>query len=77
MHDGRLYAVLFEGGLLKMGRARSVDAAIAHGYRPHDQRAFGSVFGTLSRRNLIRCAVYCERSKGHGTAGGRVWEATR
>jgi hypothetical protein len=54
-----------------------VDAAIQHGYRPHDQRAFGAVFGTLSRKGLIRCAGYCEREKGHGTAGGRLWESVR
>lgn len=49
------------------------DVAIAHGARPHDARAFGSVFQRLSRRGLIRTVGYCLRSKGHGTAGGRVW----
>lgn len=51
------------------------NAAKEHGYRPHDDRAFGSIFGTLSRKGLIRCVGYCERMKGHGTAGGRVWAA--
>jgi hypothetical protein len=61
----------------QMSGEQLVDAAQQHGHRPHDARAFGAVFGSLSRRNLIRCVGYCEREKGHGTAGGRVWEAVR
>ncbi len=53
------------------------DLATEHGYRPHDARAFGPVFASLVRKGLIRCAGYCTRSKGHGTAGGRLWVATR
>lgn len=52
------------------------NAAKEHGYHPHDDRAFGSVFGSLSRKGLIRCVGFCEREKGHGTAGGRVWAAS-
>lgn len=51
-----------------------VDIAIAHGAHAHDQRAFGAVFAGLSRRGLIRTVGFCMREKGHGTAGGRVWE---
>jgi hypothetical protein len=51
------------------------DSAKAHGYRPHDDRAFGGVFMRLARRKQIRCVGTCERRKGHGTSGGRVWEA--
>ncbi len=51
------------------------DAAMLHGFRPHDMRAFGPVFAGLSRKKLIRCAGYCERRRGHGTAGGRIWAA--
>lgn len=47
--------------------------AIAKGARPHDSRAFGAIFASLSRRGLIRTVGYCMREKGHGTAGGRVW----
>jgi hypothetical protein len=43
---------------------------------PHDDRAFGSVFGRLSKAGLIRCVGYGNRQKGHGTSGARVWEAT-
>lgn len=53
------------------------DACKAHGFRPHDDRAFGAVFGVLVRRNEIRCVGSCERTKGHGTAGGRVWTVVR
>lgn len=54
-----------------------VNAAKAHGFRPHDDRAFGTVFATLARRGLIRHMGYCERVKGHGTAGGRLWDLVR
>ena len=50
-----------------------VDAALAHGHQPHDGRAFGPVFAGLVRQRVIECAGYCERRKGHGTAGGRLW----
>lgn len=50
------------------------DAAKAVGYVPHDDRAYGPVYASLRRRNLIRCVGFCERLKGHSTAGGRVWE---
>lgn len=49
------------------------DVAMAHGARPHDARAFGAVFGRLSRRGVIRTVGFCMRAKGHGTAGGRIW----
>ncbi len=49
------------------------DVARAHGAQPHDDRAFGAVFAVMSRRKLIRTVGFCMRSKGHGTAGGRVW----
>jgi hypothetical protein len=44
-----------------------------HGYRPHDQRAFGPVYAGLARRGAIKCLGFCERQKGHGTSGGRIW----
>lgn len=43
------------------------------GLRAHDERAWGAVFGSLSRRGLIRTVGYCDRARGHGTAGGRIW----
>lgn len=49
------------------------DVAMAHGARPHDARAFGGVFQSMSRRGLIRTVGFCMRTKGHGTAGGRIW----
>lgn len=47
--------------------------ARAHGAVPHDDRAFGPVFGGLSRAKLIRTVGFCMRARGHGTAGGRIW----
>jgi hypothetical protein len=52
-----------------------VNQAVAAGHRPHDHRAFGAVFQRLVRRGLIACAGFTTRSKGHGTAGGRIWKA--
>lgn len=49
------------------------DAAIAQGFRPHDSRAFGPVYAGLVRRQRIKCVGTCERRRGHGTAGGRIW----
>jgi hypothetical protein len=54
-----------------------VDEAMAHGYRPHEQRAFGPVFAGLSRKGLIRTVGYCLRTKGHSGSGGRIWAVTR
>lgn len=51
------------------------DVARAHGAIPHDDRAFGAVFKSLAskKRRLIVCVGYCLRTKGNGTAGGRLW----
>lgn len=49
------------------------DVARGHGAVPHDDRAFGSVFQSLARRGRIRTVGFCARTKGHGTAGGRIW----
>jgi hypothetical protein len=54
-----------------------VQAAEEHGYRPQDGRAFGAVLGALARRQEIRCVrADLPRRHGHGTSGGRLWEAT-
>ena len=49
------------------------DAAKLAGIRPREDRAFGPVYGTLARQGRIKCAGFCIRRKGRGTAGGRVW----
>lgn len=54
-----------------------VDRCLRAGIHTHDGRAFGAVFAGLSGRGKIRCVGYTERRKGHGTAGGRLWEAVR
>jgi hypothetical protein len=50
-----------------------VDLACARMERPHDARAFGAVFGALSRERRIVKHGHTRRRKGHGTAGGLVW----
>lgn len=49
------------------------DACKAAGIVPKDDRAFGVVYATLRRHQIIEFAGYCDRRKGHGTAGGRIW----
>lgn len=53
------------------------NAAKECGFRPHDDRAFGSVFQRLSKKGQIRTVGYCLRTKGRGTAGGRIWGLVR
>ena len=54
-----------------------VDLCKLAGIVATDDRAYGVVFGSLSRANAIRCVGYCDRKKGHGTAGGRIWALVR
>ncbi len=59
------------------GRASSediTDACKSAGIVPAEDRAFGPVYAGLNRRKEIVCTGFCERRKGHGTAGGRMWE---
>lgn len=62
--------------LRRCGEASSeeiTDAAKASGIRPPDDRAFGPVYLSLSRRGLIVKAGFCTRKKGHLTSGGNLW----
>jgi hypothetical protein len=45
------------------------------GIRPHDDRAFGSIFAKALRGGVIRVVGYVPRVKGHGTSGGRLYAA--
>lgn len=45
------------------------------GFVPHDDRAFGSLFASLKRKGLIAVVGSCNRRRGHGTSGGRIWSA--
>jgi hypothetical protein len=47
----------------------------AFGIRPHDDRAFGSIYAKAIRNGVIRVVGYVPRVKGHGTAGGRLYAA--
>ena len=44
------------------------------GLRPSSLKHWGPVFAKLHRRRVIHCVGYVPRMRGHGTAGGRVWE---
>ena len=50
-----------------------VNGAKLAGIRPHDDRAFGAVFRKAVREGLIVPVGFAPRTKGHGTAGGRVY----
>lgn len=39
-----------------------------------DGRALGGVIGGMSKRGQIRVVGGCHRRRGHGTAGGLIWE---
>lgn len=54
-----------------------VDGMKTAGFIPHDDRAFGPVFQSLSREKHIQKYGYAERAKGHGTAGGVIWRIVR
>jgi len=49
------------------------DAAKLAGIIPDDDRAFGSVYMSLSRSGVIAKTGFCMRRKGNCTAGGNVW----
>lgn len=49
------------------------DACKLSGITPHDDRAFGAVYKSLSAARKIERAGYCLRRKGHATAGGIIW----
>ena len=53
------------------------DACKASGIAPKDDRAFGSVYMLLSQQGLIEPVGFCDRRKGHGTSGGRVWRLVK
>ena len=45
------------------------------GHVPPDDRAYGNVYRLLAREGRIKRHGYCQRRKGHGTAGGVIWLA--
>lgn len=56
---------------------RIVLAAKKAGHVPHDDRAFGPVFGSLKKRGRILDVGHCFRARGHGASGGRIWAVVR
>jgi hypothetical protein len=49
------------------------DAAKAFGIVPHNDKAFGPVYASLSRSGQIAKCGYAKRKKGHGTHGAILW----
>ncbi len=50
------------------------NACVASGIKPHDERAFGGIFMSLSKQRKIFKVGTCQRVKGHGTSGGNIWD---
>lgn len=50
------------------------DACVAAGIKPHDDRAFGPIYMSLSKKGIIKKVGMVQRRKGNATAGGWVWE---
>lgn len=50
------------------------DHVQACGVPMKDGRALGSIYRSMRDRGLIRIAGVCFRRRGHGTAGGHIWE---
>ena len=71
-------ATLFVLGYLADHGPTSGEVIVAEAikrYRPHDGRAYGAIFGTLSRRGIIVKAGYVNRVlNGHGAPGAVVWQ---
>jgi len=65
---------LLADGLPRSGE-EIVDHCLRLGIVPHDARAFGSVFARLRQQGAIEAVGFCDRRKGNGTAGGRIWKS--
>lgn len=78
--DRACAAVMYELRRQPEGRAPGellVDLARLHpGCDRADGRSYGGVFKRLAREGRIRQAGLCERRKGHGSPGGRIWQLT-
>lgn len=76
-HGARRRVLELLAQLGPMSGEHLVERLKKEGFRGHDDRCFGTVFGGLSKQSKIRVVSYCPRKRGHGTAGGRVWSLTR
>jgi len=48
-------------------------AARAAGIAPDDDRSFGAIYAKALRDGAIQVVGYCNRMRGHGGAGGRLY----
>lgn len=49
------------------------DYVRASGVPIKDGRELGSLYRSMRRRGLIQIVGYCDRAKGHGTGGGKLY----
>jgi hypothetical protein len=77
---GEVFAEKARAHVLKMLREfgetsgeHVVNHGEALGITAHDSRAWGPIFGALSRQRMIVKVGWCQRTKGHGTGGAIVW----
>jgi hypothetical protein len=68
-----LFTLEYLAGCESASSETITDAARKAGIIPHDDRAFGPVYFSLSRAGKIVKAGVCARRKGHGTSGGTLW----
>jgi hypothetical protein len=68
-----LFTLEYLAGCESASSETITDAARKAGIVPHDDRAFGPVYFSLSRAGKIVKAGVCARRKGHGTSGGTLW----
>ena len=52
----------------------ATNAAVMAGIKPHDTRAFGGIYAKAIRSGVIRVVGIVPRTKGHGSAGGKLYE---
>ena len=64
-------AFLEEGG--PMSGEQLTSLCKSSGVKPHDDRAFGSVYYGLAKAGQIVKVGTCKRQRGHGTSGGSIW----
>lgn len=54
-----------------------VAAGAAAGITSHDARAWGSIFGRMSNKQIRCIRSDLPRKHGHGTSGGKLWGLIR
>lgn len=69
----RQFVLSYLGNVPRASGEDLVDAAADAGIVATEPRAWGPIFGALSRDGRIAKDGFCQRRKGHATAGGLLW----